>query len=119
MEKRTLLLTSSGDAFLVWSGQGSAWALAHRLPSHTRQVNCLALSPGHDRIISGGSDFGLKVMDLRTGAVVFSKKVGQEVTCVAWDGVTALVAGGKGELSYWDLSQGNGPGLMVGGHMGR
>jgi len=56
---------------------------------------------------------------LRTGAVVFSKKVGEEVTCIAWDGVAALVAGGRGELSYWDLSQGNGPGLVVGGHTGR
>ena len=109
--------TREGE-ILVWSGEGSAWALAHRLPSHTRQVNCLALSPSHDRIISGGSDFGLKVMDLRTGAVVFSKKVGQEVTCIAWDGVVALVAGGRGDLSYWDLSQGS-QGLVVGGHTGR
>ena len=110
--------TREGEV-LVWSGEGGQWALAHRLPSHTRQVNCLALSPCHDKIISGGSDFGLKVMDLRTGAVVFSKKVGEEVTCIAWDGVSALVAGGRGDLSYWNLSQGTGPGLVVQGHSGR
>ena len=33
--------------------------------------------------------------------------------------MAALVAGGRGELSYWDLSQGSGPGLVVGGHTGR
>ena len=113
--------TREGEVW-VWGGEpGAAWAVAHRLPSHGRQVNCLALSPGHDRILSGGSDFGLKVFDLRTGAVVFSKNVGEEVTCVAWDGVAAVVAGGRGALSYWDFScGGEAPALVVeGGHSGR
>jgi factor associated with neutral sphingomyelinase activation len=115
--------TREGEVW-VWSLEraGGAWAMAHRLPSHARQVNCLALSPGEDRILSGGSDFGLKVFDLRTGTVVFSQNVGEEVTSVAWDGVAALVAGGRGELTYWHFGSGAGTPRHLsasGGHQGR
>ena len=110
--------TREGEVW-VWSRAGTGWALAHRLPSHSRQVNCVALSPGQDRILSGGSDFQLKLFDLRTGAVVFRADLGQEVTCLAWDGRAALVVGGRGELGYWDLEQGREAGRWGGGHQGR
>ena len=94
--------------------------MAHRLPSHSRQVNSVALAQGGDRILSGGSDMGIKVFDLKTGTVVFSKNVGEEVVCLAWDGVLALVGGGRGELSVWDLARGKGePESRTRAHVGR
>ena len=111
--------TREGEV-VVWSvilGQGS---MAHRLPSHSRQVNCVALAPDGSRILSGGSDMGIKVFDLKTGTVVFSKNVGEEVVCLAWDGVLALVGGGLGQLSVWNLAMGKRePESRIIGHTGR
>jgi len=111
--------TREGEV-VVWSvilGQGS---MAHRLPSHSRQVNCVALAPDGSRILSGGSDMGIKVFDLKTGTVVFSKNVGEEVVCLAWDGVLALVGGGLGQLSVWNLAIGKRePESRIIGHTGR
>ena len=36
--------------------------LSHKLLNHHSQVTCLALSPSEDRILSGGSDMGIKVL---------------------------------------------------------
>ena len=43
------------------------------LPSHSRQVNGVKFSPDAKRVVSCGSDFFLKVIDLRTGSILFSK----------------------------------------------
>jgi len=97
--------TRDGEV-VVWSVDGGRGSMAHRLPSHSRQVNAVALAPGGEKILSGGSDMGIKVFDLKTGTVVFSKNVGEEVVCLAWDGLIALVGGGRGEISVWDLGRG-------------
>ena len=111
--------TREGEV-VVWSVLSGRGSMAHKLPSHSRQVNCVALAPGGDRILSGGSDMGIKVFDLKTGTVVFSKNVGEEVVCLAWDGVLALVGGGRGELSVWDLGRGRRePESRTRGHVGR
>ena len=43
------------------------------LPSHKRQVNGVKFSPDAKRVVSCGSDFFMKVIDLRTGSILFSK----------------------------------------------
>ena len=69
--------------------------------------------------MSGGSDMNMKVFDLKTGTVVFSKNVGEEVICLAWDGVMGIMGGGHGDVSVWDLARGSGePVLRVKGHSG-
>ena len=50
----------------------------------------------------------MKVFDLKTGTVVFSKNVGEEVICLAWDGVMGIMGGGHGDVSVWDLARGSG-----------
>ena len=95
--------TREGEV-LVWQ-LGSCHSLAHRLPSHRRQVNSVKLSPSGDMILSGGSDMSLKVFDLKTGTVVFNKRLEEEVTCLAWDGVVGVVAGAEGSLAVWHLAR--------------
>ena len=107
--------TTEGE-ILVWLGH----SLAHRLPSHRLQVNTVKLSPCGEKILSGGSDLSLKVFDLKTGTVIFNKKVGEEVTSLAWDGVTGVMAGAGGTLQIWDLTHSSGqPLLRIVGHQGR
>ena len=43
------------------------------LPAHTRQVNGVKFSPDAKRVVSCGSDFYMKVIDLKTGSILFSK----------------------------------------------
>ena len=107
--------TTEGE-ILVWLGH----SLAHRLPSHRQQVNTVKLSPCGEKILSGGSDLSLKVFDLKTGTVIFNKKVGEEVTSLAWDGVTGLMAGAGGTLTVWDLTHSSGqPLVRLAAHEGR
>ena len=43
------------------------------LPTHKRQVKAVKFSPDGTRVVSCGSDFCLKVIDLKTGSILFSK----------------------------------------------
>ena len=107
--------TSEGE-ILVWLGH----SLAHRLPSHRLQVNTVKLSPCGEKILSGGSDLSLKVFDLKTGTVIFNKKVEEEVTSLAWDGVRGVMAGAGGSLTVWQLTHSSGqPLVRIAGHDGR
>ena len=38
--------------------------------------------------------------------LLFTTDLGEELTCLCWDGRTALVGGGSGALSLWDLRRG-------------
>ena len=95
--------TREGDV-LVWSVAGGRASLALRLPSHSRQVNTLRLAG--ERLLSGGSDMAIKLWDLRTGSVVFSRQLVEEVLVLDWDGAVGVVGGGAGTLSTWDFSRG-------------
>jgi len=98
--------TREGEVVLWCLETNSSWSVQQQLPSHARQVNALAFSPAGTQVISAGSDFYMKVFDLKTGTVIFSKNLGEEIVCVCWDGLLALVAGGRGEVSLWDLLAG-------------
>ena len=107
--------TTEGE-ILVWLGH----SLAHRLPSHRLQVNTVKLSPCGEKILSGGADLSLKVFDLKTGTVIFNKKVEEEVTSLAWDGVRGVLAGAGGSLTVWHLTHSSGqPVVRLAGHEGR
>ena len=43
------------------------------LPAHRRQVNAVRFSFDGTRVASVGSDFYMKVIDLKTGSILFSK----------------------------------------------
>jgi len=63
----------------------------------------------------------IKVFDLKTGTVVFSKNVGEEVISLAWDGVMVIMGGGQGDIIVWDLAPGTRDHQLtrVRGHSGR
>ncbi|XP_040571952.1 protein FAN [Lepeophtheirus salmonis] len=80
-------------------------SIIQELPSHRRCVNAVRFSPDSTRVISCGSDFYMKVIDLKTGTILFSKDLGEELNCLAWDGQTVLIGGGSGDVSIWDLQK--------------
>ena len=92
--------TRDGNVVLWCLNSG---AQIQELPSHTRQVNGVRFSPNSKRVVSCGSDFFLKVIDIKTGCVLFSKDLGEELHCIAFDGRTVLVGGATGQLSLWDI----------------
>ena len=92
--------TRDGNVILWCLNSG---AQIQELPSHTRQVNGVKFSPDAKRVVSCGSDFFLKVIDIKTGCILFSKDLGEELQCLAFDGRIALVGGASGQLSLWDI----------------
>ena len=50
----------------------TSYNIIQELPAHKRQVNAVKFSPDGTRVISCGSDFYLKVIDLTTGSILFS-----------------------------------------------
>ena len=92
--------TRDGNVILWCLNSG---AQIQELPSHTRQVNGVKFSPDAKRVVSCGSDFFLKVIDIKTGCILFSKDLGEELQCLAFDGRIALVGGATGHLSLWDI----------------
>ena len=99
-----------------------SYALIQELPAHKRQVNGVKFSSDAKRVVSCGSDFYMKIIDLQTGTILFSKSelslstlkitlsfkvllsdLDEELNCIAFDGKTVLVGGGSGYLSVWDI----------------
>ena len=50
-----------------------SYDIIQELPGHARQVNGVKFSPDAKRVVSCGSDFYMKVIDLKTGSILFSK----------------------------------------------
>lgn len=99
---KTQLVSGTRDGNVVlWCLE--SFNIIQELPAHTRQVNGVSFSPDTNRVVSCGSDFFLKVIDLKTGTILFSKDLGEELNCLAFDGRTVLVGGGSGYLSVWDI----------------
>jgi len=80
-----------------------SYSIIQELPAHKRQVNGVKFSCDAKRVVSCGSDFYMKVIDLQTGTILFSKDLGEELNCLAFDGQTMIVGGGSGCLSVWDI----------------
>ena len=50
-----------------------SYSIIQELPAHNRQVNGVRFSSDAKRVVSCGSDFYMKVIDLQTGTILFSK----------------------------------------------
>ena len=50
-----------------------SYSIIQELPAHKRQVNGVRFSSDAKRVVSCGSDFYMKVIDLQTGTILFSK----------------------------------------------
>ena len=73
MEGKRVAISASGwssEVFFVWGD------LSHKLLNHCSQVTCLALSPSEDRILSGGSDMGIKVFKTLCESLAWRCSVG-------------------------------------------
>ena len=51
---------------------------------------------------------------------MFNKRLGEELTCLAWDGLVGLVGGAEGSITAWDLTQpSDQPLVRLTGHQAR
>lgn len=50
-----------------------SYSIIQELPAHKRQVNGVKFSSDAKRVVSCASDFYMKVIDLQTGTILFSK----------------------------------------------
>ncbi|XP_014249763.1 protein FAN-like isoform X1 [Cimex lectularius] len=92
--------TSEGEIFL-WSLK--SFSIVKSLPGHKEAVNSIQFSADGTKLVTCSDDRTLKVYDLCTGTVVFSKCLIQKLKCLAWDGKTLLIGGAHGSLYLWDL----------------
>jgi len=91
-----------GEIF-IWRLAEGRFSLSQQIPAHKRQVNCVLFNPSGSQLLTGGSDFTIQLFDLGTGTPIFRKDLGEEVTCLCWDGETAVIGGGRGTLQVWNL----------------
>jgi len=118
---RTFFPKGSQTHHLVFSPDGGTLAVAHAkavylLPSdsdvprftliHPKQANAVAFTPDGGRILSACHDGSLRIWDVATGQLVTSYDwgIGQTTAVVVSpDGLTAAVAGQKGQIAVFDL----------------
>lgn len=68
----TQLVSGTRDGRVVlWCLE--TYCIIQELPAHKRQVNGVKFSSDAKRVVSCGSDFYMKVIDLQTGTILFSK----------------------------------------------
>ncbi|KAK9510830.1 hypothetical protein O3M35_005530 [Rhynocoris fuscipes] len=92
--------TSAGD-IILWSL--TSYSTVKNLPGHKNSVNGIDFSNDGTKLVTCSDDQTLKVYDLCTGTILFSKCMIQKLKCLAWDGTTLLVGGGQGSLYLWNL----------------
>uniref|UniRef100_A0A131YA21 Putative neutral sphingomyelinase n-smase activation associated factor fan n=1 Tax=Ixodes ricinus TaxID=34613 RepID=A0A131YA21_IXORI len=76
---------------------------------HDGSVSGVSFSPDGNRVASCSEDETLKVVDVRTGTVLFSKGAGEPLRSLCWDGATVLTGCRSGCLLVWDLLGGHAP----------
>ena len=72
---RQLVAGTRDGNVILWCLKSGAQI--QELPSHARQVNGVKFSPDAKRVVSCGSDFFLKVIDIKTGHILLSKGMPQ------------------------------------------
>lgn len=95
----------------------NSYQMIQELQRHKRQVKSVRFSHDGTRVASCGSDFKMKVIDLKTGSILFSKDLGEELNCLAWDGRIAILGGGSGHLLGWNMLSGE-PLFKIQAHKG-
>lgn len=70
---------------------------------HTGPVAAVSFSPDGNKVASCSEDQTLKVLDVRTGTVLFSKDAKTPLRCLCWDGASVLTGCSSGSLLVWDL----------------
>jgi WD40 repeat protein len=104
-----LLAGAEGSRVRVWDVQSGE--LVTVLTGHTKQVTCVAFSPGstptRERLVSGSLDGTVRVWDVNPwqDRAVFTWPIGAVFTvAVAPDGMTAAAGGEKGVV-VWDCDE--------------
>uniref|UniRef100_A0A131Z2H8 Factor associated with neutral sphingomyelinase activation n=1 Tax=Rhipicephalus appendiculatus TaxID=34631 RepID=A0A131Z2H8_RHIAP len=103
-------LDSEGENLVSGTVEGciSLWKLQNAFCSgqfhiHKGSVSAVSFSPDGYRVASCSEDKFLKVLDVQTGTVLFTKDVGSPMRCLSWDGATVFTGCDSGSILVWDL----------------
>ncbi|KAL3186634.1 hypothetical protein MRX96_001975 [Rhipicephalus microplus] len=103
-------LDSEGENLVSGTVEGciSLWKLqkascSRQFPIHKGSVSAVSFSPDGYRVASCSEDKFLKVLDVQTGTVLFTKDVGSPMRCLSWDGAIVFTGCDSGSILVWDL----------------
>jgi WD40 repeat protein len=98
---------AGSQRIIVWDIDG-ADSPALYLRSHSKPVDCLAVSPASNKLVSGSQDMTIIIWDLETGGEERKIEVKAVVSSVAVspDGTRIVSGSNDGRLQVWDLATG-------------
>lgn len=80
--------------------------LVHRLEGHTSALNCCAVLPGSERVVTGSNDGTVRLWDLVTGQEMLVLKTKDHAHCLAASPDGRWLAAGvgfEGRIQIWEL----------------
>ncbi|TPX37654.1 hypothetical protein SmJEL517_g00777 [Synchytrium microbalum] len=110
------LVSGAADGFIIIWNENTG-ALDRVLPAHTNAVSQVIVADEQGWIISASLDYTVKIWDLTTGTLIHTLAHDEPVTTAVLIG-NYIYSGSKyGTLRQWDISQRDGEGRVLEGHI--
>ena len=93
--------------------------LLHTLTGHSESINCLAMSPDGQMLVSGSEDNTIKLWDLQAGELLSTlegHEAGVKSVAMSPDGQMLASGGADRTIKLWRLSEINAPTHTLTGH---
>ncbi|KAG7168899.1 FAN-like [Homarus americanus] len=101
----SLLATGNQDGILtLW--HLPAGNLMHQLECNADGVNTAVWNEADDRILTGGEDGHLNIVDAHQGAKICVHNLQEVIRCVAWEGRLVIAGGESGDVIMFDMGTG-------------
>jgi hypothetical protein len=101
---------ASGDDYIprAWNAsafdESAADRTAFKFEGHTGTINCLAITPGGNRLASGSEDSTIHLFDFLKGGLVAVFRHEQPVNCISVSGGFFATGSDDGSVRVWDIS---------------
>ncbi|XP_045592662.1 protein FAN-like isoform X3 [Procambarus clarkii] len=100
-----LLATGNQDGILtIWLLPDGD--LVHQLNCHEGGVNAVVWSAADDRLLTGGDDGNLTIVEAYQGTKICVHNLQENVRCVAWEGRLVIAGGESGDIIMFDMGTG-------------
>ncbi|XP_069951437.1 protein FAN isoform X2 [Cherax quadricarinatus] len=80
--------------------------LVHQLNCHEGSVNTAVWSAVDDRILTGGEDGQLTIIEAYQGTKICAHSLQENVRCAAWEGRLVIAGGESGDVIVFDMGTG-------------